>query len=242
MYVYRDGNKHNNEISNLASAHQGCNAAAANRRRGVLARRARGQAPAAAPSRRGLERKKDVPTYVIQSRDGHVYYEVRRHTADEVAHRPDCPEHKVRPHVCGLGDNSSHRWPVTQTPTGPRFRRDRPRRAQESVRYLPPLGWTPARVLCVLVTQHPAVGTGTGEEEDEPEHVAGDRREVVRSAPGAVAGQWEYLWVGMRTGLTLSVLRERSADVGAFEVLAWARLDLAVVQPAAFDVVTGLLP
>ncbi len=46
----------------------------------------------------------------------------------------------------------------------------------------------------------------------------------------------------MRTSLTLSVLRERSADVGAFEVLAWARLDLAVVQPAAFDVVTGLLP
>lgn len=52
---------------------------------------------------------------------------------------------------------------------------------------------------------------------------------------------WSELLIGVRTSLEITVLRERSADVGAFELLAWWRGDIAVARPAAFDVVTGVL-
>ena len=54
--------------------------------------------------------------------------------------------------------------------------------------------------------------------------------------------QWSELLIGVRTNLEITVLRERSADLGAFELLAWARVDVAVARPAAFDVVTGVRP
>ncbi len=51
---------------------------------------------------------------------------------------------------------------------------------------------------------------------------------------------WSELLVGVRTRLEITVLRERSMDVGAYELLAWWRGDIAVARPAAFDVVTGV--
>ncbi len=51
---------------------------------------------------------------------------------------------------------------------------------------------------------------------------------------------WSELLIGVRTRLEITVLRERSADVGAYELLAWWRGDVAVARPAAFDVVTGV--
>jgi HK97 family phage major capsid protein len=54
-------------------------------------------------------------------------------------------------------------------------------------------------------------------------------------------GDWSELLIGVRTRLEISVLRERSADVGAYELLAWWRGDIAVARPAAFDIVTGVL-
>lgn len=54
-------------------------------------------------------------------------------------------------------------------------------------------------------------------------------------------GDWSELLIGVRTRLEVTVLRERSADVGAYELLAWWRGDIAVARPAAFDIVTGIL-
>jgi HK97 family phage major capsid protein len=51
---------------------------------------------------------------------------------------------------------------------------------------------------------------------------------------------WSELLVGVRTRLEITVLRERSMDVGAYELLAWWRGDIAVARPAAFDNVTGV--
>jgi HK97 family phage major capsid protein len=51
---------------------------------------------------------------------------------------------------------------------------------------------------------------------------------------------WRELLVGVRTRLEITVLRERSMDVGAYELLAWWRGDVAVARPAAFDVLTGV--
>ena len=46
-------------------------------------------------------------------------------------------------------------------------------------------------------------------------------------------GAWSQLLIGVRIQLEITVLRERSADVGAYELLAWARMDVAVARPAA---------
>jgi HK97 family phage major capsid protein len=51
---------------------------------------------------------------------------------------------------------------------------------------------------------------------------------------------WRELLIGVRTQLEIGVLRERSADVGAYELMAWWRGDVQVARPAAFDVVTGV--
>ena len=51
---------------------------------------------------------------------------------------------------------------------------------------------------------------------------------------------WSELLIGVRTSLEITVLRERSADLGAFELMAWWRGDVAVARPAAVDVVTGV--
>ncbi len=61
------------------------------------------------------------------------------------------------------------------------------------------------------------------------------------TASDIFTGQWSELLIGVRTQLEITVLRERSADVGAYELMAWARMDVAVARPAAFDVVTGVL-
>jgi HK97 family phage major capsid protein len=61
------------------------------------------------------------------------------------------------------------------------------------------------------------------------------------TASDVFTGQWSELLIGVRTQLEITVLRERSADVGAFELMAWARMDVAVARPAAFDVVTGVI-
>lgn len=55
-------------------------------------------------------------------------------------------------------------------------------------------------------------------------------------------GDWSELLIGIRTQLEVSILKERSADVGAFELLAWWRGDVAVARPGAFDVITGVRP
>ena len=79
------------------------------------------------------------------------------------------------------------------------------------------------RLTTVQVPNNLTVGTGT-------------------NTSDVFTADWSELLIGVRTSLEITVLRERSADLGAFELLAWFRGDIAVARPAAFDVVTGLLP
>ena len=62
------------------------------------------------------------------------------------------------------------------------------------------------------------------------------------NASDVFTADWSELLIGVRTRLEITVLRERSADLGAFELLAWWRGDIAVARPAAFDVIAGATP
>lgn len=53
-------------------------------------------------------------------------------------------------------------------------------------------------------------------------------------------GQWNQLAIGIRTGFTLEVLTERYADNMQLGFLAHIRADVAVLQPGAFVVDTGV--
>lgn len=55
-------------------------------------------------------------------------------------------------------------------------------------------------------------------------------------------GQWDQLYVGVRTNLTISRLVERYADTGQVGFVAWFRGDIVPARPAAFDIVTGVRP
>ena len=55
-------------------------------------------------------------------------------------------------------------------------------------------------------------------------------------------GEWRHLYVGMRTQIGITVLRERYADLGQVGFWAWMRADVQLAQPAAFDVVTDIRP
>jgi HK97 family phage major capsid protein len=54
-------------------------------------------------------------------------------------------------------------------------------------------------------------------------------------------GQFDQLWIGIRTTLTIDVLRERfMTDSGQYAFLCWLRADVAVAQPSAFVVDRGV--
>ena len=57
-----------------------------------------------------------------------------------------------------------------------------------------------------------------------------------------ITGQWNEFLIGMRTDLTMQVLRERFADTGEVAVVAWMRADMKPVRPEAFQVVDGIMP
>lgn len=52
---------------------------------------------------------------------------------------------------------------------------------------------------------------------------------------------WSQLYVGVRIGLTVTLLEERfMPDAGQFGFVGWWRGDIQVARPKAFDVVTGI--
>jgi HK97 family phage major capsid protein len=54
-------------------------------------------------------------------------------------------------------------------------------------------------------------------------------------------GQWDQMIIGQRVALKIDVLKERHMiDAGQYGFLAWTRSDIAVLQPAAFAVDTGV--
>ncbi|OZD12274.1 major capsid protein [Rhodococcus sp. 06-156-3C] len=55
-----------------------------------------------------------------------------------------------------------------------------------------------------------------------------------------ITGQFDQLYIGLRSEFTLKVLPERWADTGQIGFLASQRWDVAVAQPLAFQVDTGL--
>ncbi len=61
------------------------------------------------------------------------------------------------------------------------------------------------------------------------------------AASDVVVGDFRQLIVGVRTGLTISVLEERYADQGQIAFLGWYRADVAVARPKAFAVLSGVL-
>jgi hypothetical protein len=51
------------------------------------------------------------------------------------------------------------------------------------------------------------------------------------------------LRIGVRTALTITVLRERYVvEEGSFGLVGWYRGDVAVARPKAFDIVRGVRP
>ena len=55
-------------------------------------------------------------------------------------------------------------------------------------------------------------------------------------------GDWRMLAIGLRTTLQLAVLREAFVSNGQFGFFAYARADIAVLRPTAFNVIRGLRP
>ncbi len=55
-----------------------------------------------------------------------------------------------------------------------------------------------------------------------------------------LAGDWSRLMVGVRTAITITVLRERYADNYQYGFLAAMRADIAAEQEAAFTKLTGV--
>ncbi|WP_032374467.1 phage major capsid protein [Rhodococcoides fascians] len=55
-----------------------------------------------------------------------------------------------------------------------------------------------------------------------------------------ITGQFDQLYIGLRSSFTIKVLAERFADTGQIGFLASSRWDVAVAQPNAFQVDTGL--
>jgi HK97 family phage major capsid protein len=56
-------------------------------------------------------------------------------------------------------------------------------------------------------------------------------------------GDFSQLYVGVRTALTITVLRERfMVEEGPFGLVGWYRGDVAVARPKALDIVRGARP
>lgn len=53
---------------------------------------------------------------------------------------------------------------------------------------------------------------------------------------------WTKMLIGVRHSFSIQVLKERYADTGSVGLLAWFRGDVALEQPAAFHVVSGIVP
>jgi HK97 family phage major capsid protein len=54
-------------------------------------------------------------------------------------------------------------------------------------------------------------------------------------------GDWTQLYVGVRDGLTITLLEESFMPVaGQYRFVGWWRGDIQVAGPDAFDVVTGV--
>lgn len=61
-------------------------------------------------------------------------------------------------------------------------------------------------------------------------------------ASTAFQGEWKYLVVGWRLEPQVQVLKERYADTGQVGLLVFARADVQVIRPAAFELITGIRP
>jgi hypothetical protein len=58
-----------------------------------------------------------------------------------------------------------------------------------------------------------------------------------------ITGDFSRLSVGVRTALSITVLRERfMVQEGSFALVGWYRGDIAVARLKAFDIVRGVRP
>ncbi len=62
------------------------------------------------------------------------------------------------------------------------------------------------------------------------------------NASSVFVGQWNQLIIGMRTGFTIELLRERYVDNWQYAFAAHLRADVQLIDPAAFCVVQGIVP
>lgn len=65
---------------------------------------------------------------------------------------------------------------------------------------------------------------------------------TAHNASDMFMGDWQQLLIGVRLGITISVLRERYMDNGEIGFVAYMRADVQVARPAAFVVTEGIIP
>jgi HK97 family phage major capsid protein len=88
-----------------------------------------------------------------------------------------------------------------------------------------------------------------------PSYLEGVRRLSTTTIPGNLTtetstdtsdvftGDYSQLLIGVRTALTITVLKERyMVEEGSFGLVGWYRGDVAVARPKAFDIVRGVRP
>jgi HK97 family phage major capsid protein len=96
---------------------------------------------------------------------------------------------------------------------------------------------------------------GTGAYVAAPQYLDGVQRLTTSQVPAnlstgtstdtsdVVTGDFSQLLVGVRTALTITVLKERyMVEEGSFGLVGWYRGDIAVARPKAFDIVRGVRP
>lgn len=62
------------------------------------------------------------------------------------------------------------------------------------------------------------------------------------TASDVFVGDWTQMFVGVRTQLSIQVLRERYADTGEIGLLAWWRGDVMHTRASAFRTIVGVIP
>jgi HK97 family phage major capsid protein len=97
-------------------------------------------------------------------------------------------------------------------------------------------------------------GDGTGQYLRPPAALDGVRRLSTNQLPGNLTtgtstdtsevymAEWSRLYLGIRTGPLMFTLSERYAENGQVAFLVWWRGDIALAQPGAFAVATGVRP
>lgn len=62
------------------------------------------------------------------------------------------------------------------------------------------------------------------------------------NASTILVGDWSHLWIGVRDGLRIEVLKETYSSTLSYGFQGWLRVDALVTKPKAFVKVTGIIP